>query len=160
MCLVNLALAVLVVSASLFAQQSQNELPSAPIPVQSLSLMAHAGLSPTPAAAELAARIFPKDRKVISKSFIAWTLADGATIAADAYTTVHCLSLPNCIEKNPLFGSHPSTQRVVVTESAFFATDTLVSYWLKKKGKSWWWVPALANTAQGGIAAGLNLRHR
>ena len=101
-----------------------------------------------------------KQEPVVTKSFIAWTIADGATIAADALTTVHCLNLPNCVEKNPFFGSHPSPQRVAATESAFFATDTFVSYWLKKKGKSWWWVPAMVNTAQGGIAAGLNLRHR
>jgi hypothetical protein len=95
----------------------------------------------------------------MSKGFIAWTLADGVTIAADAITTVHCLSLPNCVEKNPIFGSHPSPQRVAVTEGAFFAADTVLSYWLKRRGKSWWWVPVAVNTSQGGIAAGLNLRH-
>lgn len=156
-----LALAVVVVTASCFAQEPQSsELPLAPVPARPLPLIAHAELSPAVYSAAASLPFTTRDRKVVNKAFIAWTIADGATIAADAYTTVHCLSLPNCVEKNPIFGSHPSAPRVAATESAFLVTDTLVSYWLKRKGKSWWWVPAMANTAQGAIAAGLNLRHR
>ena len=148
-------LAVLVLSTYGIAQQPQVELVSAPRPSLRIG---DSELQSAP----LQSKIVPTQRdkqKVVSKSFIVWTIADGATIAADTLTTVHCLSSPNCVERNPLFGSHPSTLRVAATESAFFATDTLVSYWLKKKGKSWWWVPALVNTAQGGVAAALNLRH-
>lgn len=147
---------VLLLSVVCVAQRTELEAPSAPI--QPVFLLSHAEVLPAPALAILVSTP-QKEQIVITKSFIAWTIADGATVAADALTTVHCLSQPNCVEKNPFFGSHPSTQRVVATESAFFAADTLVSYWLKKKGKSWWWVPGMVNTAQGGIAAGLNLRH-
>ena len=154
-------LVILALSLSAFAQESltKTELPTAPMPSQPASLLARAEL-PAPARPIKTLSTAPMEKRVVTKSFVLWTIADGATIAADAITTVHCLNLPNCMEKNPLFGSHPSTQRVASTESAFFATDTLISYWLKKKGKSWWWVPAMVNTAQGGIAAGLNLRHR
>ena len=144
----------------LAVSQAQESLPAAPSaalsapPTRLLAKVELPALRPPPLIVE-------RNRKtpVVNRTFVAWTLADGATIAADAITTVHCLSLPNCVEKNPLFGSHPSPLRVAGTESAFFATDTLLSYWLKRKGKSWWWVPAAANTAQGAIAAGLNLRH-
>jgi hypothetical protein len=154
-------LAVFALSSMSLAQQSPGSLPAAPS-------VAFSTRQPGPFAnAELSAQPKPPvaivegvaRRRIVTKGFVAWTLADGATIAADAITTVHCLSLPNCVEKNPMFGSHPSVQRVAATEAAFFASDTLLSYWLKRKGKSWWWVPALANTAQGGVAAGLNLRH-
>jgi hypothetical protein len=165
---IKLTLVVVFVSGFCAAQQSrQSELSSAPSSTIPLLTLAHADPGSTVysagAALPLTTAAIPfttRDRKVVNKAFIAWTVADAATIAADAYTTVHCLNLPNCIEKNPLFGSHPSAARVAATESAFLATDTLVSYWLKRKGKSWWWVPALANTAQGAIAVGLNLRHR
>src|SRR5438270_13503788 len=154
-------IAFLAFSLPALAQQGllTTELPSAPMPSQPASLLARAELPVASRPSKLLSAA-PMEKKVVTKSFVAWTIADGATIAADTITTVHCLNLPNCIEKNPLFGSHPSAQRVAATESAFFAADTLVSYWLKKKGKSWWWVPAMVNTAQGGIAAGLNLRHR
>ncbi len=145
------ALAILLLSTYSLAQEPQAPMNPSPAP-QRLVVLRNPVLPQATAS--------PYQEKVITKSFIAWTVADGATIAADALTTVHCLNKPNCIETNPLFGRHPSTQRVAFTESGFFATDTLVSYLLKRKGKSWWWVPSLVNTAQGGIAAGLNLRFR
>jgi len=149
---------MLVLSAISHAQESLPGAPSAAFSAFQPRLLGNVELPASPFLSRLAIERQRKPR-VVSKGFIAWTLADGATIAADAITTVHCLNLPNCVEKNPIFGGHPSPQRVAVTEGAFFAADTMLSYWLKRKGKSWWWVPALANTTQGGIAAGLNLRH-
>src|SRR3954470_24023818 len=150
-------LTVLALAAISCAQESLPAAPSlafsAPPPGFTMSAeLAVRPLSPAPIERE-------RKQRVVNKAFVAWTIADGATIAADAITTVHCLDQPNCVEKNPIFGPHPSALRVTVTESAFFAADTALSYWLKRKGKSWWWVPAIANTAQGGVAAGLTLRH-
>lgn len=153
-----ISLAAFALSAISCAQDSLPPAPSVAFTSPKPGLLASAELPSRPRSVATTAENQRK-QGVVSKGFIAWTLADGATIAADAITTVHCLNLPNCVEKNPIFGSHPGPQRIAATEGAFFAADTLVSYWLKRKGKSWWWVPALANTAQGGVAAGLNLRH-
>jgi hypothetical protein len=68
-----------------------------------------------------------------------------ATAIVDVELTQHCIANHQCYEANPLM---PSSQAGQLSLSmGYVALGSFGSYWLKKRGSSYWWLPP-----SGGIA--------
>jgi hypothetical protein len=100
----------------------------------------------------------PSQKRVIDKKFIwAMTFASAASIA-DIESTKGFLSNPLCHESSSawLVGQRPSRARMYLTTAAIQAGVGTLSYYLKKKGKRFWWMPAATLGASQLAAAGWN----
>ena len=119
-------------------------------------------------------------RRVIDKKFMAVMGMEALAKSADALTTAKhmneiigvrpapgCqLDYPNSCyawnrfeETNPLFGRRPSNVRLAVEDGAFFAGETVLTYYLKKHHSRIWWLPAVASIAQHSTFAWRNTRY-
>jgi hypothetical protein len=97
-------------------------------------------------------------RKTADRKFWAMTALSSASTVSDIEVTAHALQNPNCVEHNPLFGSHPSRAKMYGVSIPASAAYTMVGYWLKKRGVKLWAVPQLSLT--GGHAVGSALSSR
>jgi hypothetical protein len=100
----------------------------------------------------------PVPRPVIDRQFVwAMTFASAASIA-DIESTAGFLKNPLCHESSSawLVGQRPSRKRMYLTTAAIQAGVGTLSYYLKKKGKRFWWAPAAALGATQLAAAGWN----
>jgi hypothetical protein len=73
----------------------------------------------------------------------------------DVELTQRCISSRHCRELNPAM---PSSQAGKLSVNfVLVAADAGISYWLKKRGTSLWWLPPAAGTAvhSAGVATGL-----
>ena len=128
-----LTLLVLLASSWGFAQQSTY--PDAPAP------------QPGPKSIKPQLRVFPAPTKPsrIDKSFWALTAAETAAATADMATTIHALDHGR-VETNILYGSHPSTTRIVVQGYASEALLAWGVHWAKSGDngvRKWWCIPQL-----------------
>jgi hypothetical protein len=102
--------------------------------------------------------IKPARKPVIDKQFIwAMSFASAASIA-DIESTAGFLKNPLCHESSSawLVGQRPSRTRMYLTTAAIQAGVSTLSYYLKKKGKRFWWAPAAALGSAQLAAAGWN----
>ena len=100
----------------------------------------------------------PSQKRVIDKKFIwAMTFASAASIA-DIESTKGFLANPLCHESSSawLVGQRPSRARMYLTTAAIQASVGTLSYYLKKKGKKYWWLPAATLVTSQLAAAGWN----
>jgi hypothetical protein len=100
----------------------------------------------------------PSQRRVIDKKFVwAMTFASVASIT-DIESTKGFLSNPLCHESSSawLVGQRPSRTRMYLTSAAIQVGVGTLSYYLKKKGKKYWWMPAATLGAGQLAAAGWN----
>jgi hypothetical protein len=100
----------------------------------------------------------PSKKRVIDKKFMwAMTFAGVASIA-DIESTKGFLKNPQCHESSSawLVGQRPSRGRMYLTSAAIQMGMGTLSYYLKKKGKKYWWMPAATLGAGQLAAAGWN----
>jgi hypothetical protein len=100
----------------------------------------------------------PSQKRVIDKKFMwAMTFASVASIA-DIESTKGFLRNPLCHESSSawLVGQRPSRARMYLTTAAIQVGVGTLSYYLKKKGKKYWWMPAATLGAGQLAAAGWN----
>lgn len=95
-------------------------------------------------------------KKVMDKKFLALTGIATALTVMDFEMTQHCLGNHTCRESDPLM---PSSRAGMYASSA--PVNAGLYYWsyrLKKKGKSYWWVPTAAAIASHAVGVGTNIR--
>lgn len=88
-------------------------------------------------------------KRVIDKQFVFVTGISLAGAALDIHSTRSCFAAsPRCYEGVGLFtGGRPSTAQLTAVNAPMQAGVNGLGYLLKRKGKSWWWMPQVTFAA-------------